>query len=171
MTIHVRSLLIAALLAATNATHAQGTATRATVDSLAGFFAGKWSCEGKFSSGAPIAADVVFAPALDGKWLSYSHVDRLPGRFKMNSYWGLDAATKGLVSAGADNGGGLRIFRAPGWTDGTVTFERAALGDSLTRHERFIYKKESESTFRMTYEVSARGAWFMGDFVVCSRMP
>ena len=147
----------------------QGTATRASVDSMITFFAGHWSCEGQFANGSPIAADITFEATLDSKFLSYAHVDRPPGRFKMTSFWGFDVAAKGLISAGADNGGGLRIFRAPGWNAGEVTFERASLGDSLARRERFVYRMESDARFRMTYEIGVGTRWVMGDFLICTR--
>lgn len=140
------------------------------VDTLIMAFSGRWSCEGKFSNGNPIAADVTFTPTLDNKWLIYEHQDRPPGRYKTHALWGYDPAAKGIVSAAADNGGGLRLFRAPGFDGTTLILERAALTDSVAHPERFTYRKGSDSTFRMTYEVR-RGTspWVMGDYIDCVR--
>jgi hypothetical protein len=75
------------------------------------------------------------------------------------------------VSLIHDSSGGVRLFRAPGWTDGAVVFEsRPLLAPTLRTRERFTYRRESERSFRMTYEVSRDGStWQMGDYLVCER--
>ncbi len=133
------------------------------------FFGGNWSCAGKFASGKKIEAEVSFTPELDGKWLLYRHSDRPPGPFKALTQWGGDQPSGSLVSVMEDNFGNARLFTSDGWKDGSVTFSRAAILDQKISQERFRYERQSDDSFKMTYERSADGEWKMGDFIVCTR--
>jgi hypothetical protein len=49
---------------------------------LKDFFIGEWSGAGELSNGKKIEADVSFSADLDNQWLSYSHTDRVPNKYK-----------------------------------------------------------------------------------------
>jgi hypothetical protein len=55
------------------------------------------------------------------------------------------------------------------WKDGSITFSRAAMLDQKISQERFRYDRQSEHSFKMTYERSVDGQWKLGDFIVCMR--
>ena len=134
------------------------------------FFTGNWSCSGPFASGKKIEADVSFAPELDGKWLLYHHSDRPPGPFKAMAAWGMDQPSGKLISVMEDNFGSARLVtRDGGWKDGSVTFTRAGILDQQISQERFRYERQSENSFKMTYERLAGTQWKLGDFIVCTR--
>jgi hypothetical protein len=133
------------------------------------FFAGNWSCTGEFASGKKIEADVSFTPELDGKWLLYRHNDRPPGPFRALALWGVDQPSGSLVAVMEDNFGNARLFTSNGWKDGSITFGRAAMLDQKISQERFRYDRQSEHSFKMTYERSVDGQWKLGDFIVCTR--
>jgi hypothetical protein len=133
------------------------------------FFSGNWSCAGAFASGKKIEADLSFTPELEGKWLLYRHSDRPPGIFKAVVLWGVDQPSGKLVSMAADNFANARLFTSDGWKDGTVIFTGAAILDQKTSQERFRYERQSDNSFKMTYERSVDGQWKMGDFIVCTR--
>lgn len=138
--------------------------------SMVKFFSGSWSCSGEFSNGKKIAADIVFRPELDGKWLVSSHADRPPGAYQALSTWGVDRESGKLVAVIHDIGGGVRLFIGDGWVNGAVTFERASILDQKLRRERFRYEEQPGDTFKMTYEVGGPdGVWKMGDYVLCIR--
>lgn len=147
-----------------------GYAQQAGVDpAMMKFFAGSWGCAGEFASGKKIEADVGFAPELDGKWLLYRHEDRPPGQFKAMAMWGVDQASVKLISVMEDNFSNARLFTSDGWKDGGVTFTRAEFLVQKINQERFRYERQSESTFKMTYERLVDAQWKMGDFIICTR--
>jgi hypothetical protein len=152
----------------------QSTGSPAVADSVPPwmtFFAGDWDCAGAFSNGRSIAADVSFAPRLDGKWLEYRHTDRAPGRYKVIGYIGTDAATGNVLATMHDNGGGARLFISPPWGDSALLLENAPLLRPPRGHERFVFRRQSPSTFHFAWEVmrdSATG-WHLGDSLRCVR--
>ena len=68
-----------------------------------------------------------------------------------------------------DNLGNARLFTRTGWKDGSITFGRAAMLDQKISQEQFRYDRQSERSFKMTYERSVDGQWKLGDFIVCTR--
>ena len=68
-----------------------------------------------------------------------------------------------------DNFGNARLFTSNGWKDGSITFGRAAMLDQKISEERFRYDRQSEHSFKMTYERSVDGQWKLGDFIVGTR--
>jgi len=136
---------------------------------MLGLFQGTFACKGNFASGKPIEADVSFAPQLDGRWLSYSHNDRAPNRYKALGYWGTDRESRRFVMLLVDVAGGARLFSSDGWKDRSVTFERTSLPGQAERKERFRFEKESDASFKMTYETMSGADWKLGDFIVCTR--
>ena len=138
---------------------------------LVDFFSGEWGGTGEFANGKKIEADESFSPSLDNQWLVYRHADRAPGVYKAMGMWGYEYGSKTFVMVLNDNFGGLRLFTSGGWVDGKLTFVRS---DSLklqsnapTRQERFIFERQSDRSFKMTYETSTNGTeWRMGDYVV-----
>jgi hypothetical protein len=141
----------------------------ATDPAMVKFFSGNWSCAGEFANGKKVEADVSFTPELDGKWLLYRHSDRPPGSFKAVALWGVDQPSGNLVSMAADNFANARLFTSDGWKNGSVTFNRTAIFDQKMTQERFRYERQSDDSFKMTYERSVDGQWKMGDFIVCTR--
>jgi hypothetical protein len=162
----VKSILFVLVTAGALCCHAQQPATD---PAMSRFFGGNWSCAGEFASGKKIEADVSFAPELDGKWLLYRHTDRPPGPFKAMALWGVDQPSGNLISVMEDNFGNARLFTSDGWTDGSVTFTRAAILDQKISQERFRYERQSADSFKMTYERSVDNHWKMADSIVCMR--
>jgi hypothetical protein len=135
----------------------------------AALFDGRFGCQGEFANGRKIEADVNFEKQMDGKWLAYTHTDRPPNRYRALGYWGTDRETGNFVMLLVDIGGGARLFTSQGWKNGAVTFERAPLPGQGEHAERFRFEKQSEASFRMTYEVRAGDSWRLGDFIVCKK--
>jgi hypothetical protein len=164
-----RALLLVGLGAGATV-RAQAPAASQKDDALVTYFAGRWSCAGRFANGKPIASEVRFEPVLEGKWLRYSHADRPPNHYQAEAMWRVDARSGGFVSVMEDNFGGVRLFRSAGWRDSTIVLESAPLLGDSTRHERFSYSAESPDRFRMEYRVSRDGkAWKLGDALECER--
>ena len=142
-------------------------APRRLPDDLVAFFAGEWSGAGEFASGRKIAANVSFAPDLDGQWLAYRHIDRAPNKYKAAGMWGFERASDSFVMTVNDSFGGARTFTSIGWQDGKVVFDRHGSGTKL---ERFSFLRVADDGFKMTYETSDDGAaWKMIDYVVFTK--
>src|SRR5581483_6465527 len=145
---------------------------------LIDFFSGEWSGAGEFANGKKIEADVSFAPELDSQWLVYRHADRAPNRYKALGTWGYEYTSKQFVMILNDNFGGVRTFSSDGWNNRRVVFTRSPALNfqttgstaALMRHERFIFERQPDQAFKMTYEVSADGVqWRMGDYLVFTK--
>jgi hypothetical protein len=140
------------------------------IESLAGF-EGKWACQGVFpSSGKPIESQILFAPDLEGAWLSVRHDDLPPNRFHAAEYWGFDPAEKQLIAFIYDSFGGARKFTSPGWTEDKLvwTGETAKTDPPVT--QRFVFRRDSPSQFVMNYEVKKGAAdWVIGDTITCRK--
>jgi hypothetical protein len=147
------------------------SAQRPTTDpTMVKFFSGNWSCTGELANGKKkIEADLSFTSELDGKWLLYRHSDRPPGTFEAIALWGVDQPSGKLISATEDNFGNARLFTSDGWKDGSVTFTRVPMLGQKTSDELVRYERQTEHSFKMTYERSVDGQWKLGDFIVCGR--
>lgn len=138
---------------------------------LASFFTGDWSGRGQFASGRPIEADVSFRPELGGQWLQYRHTDRAPNSYKALGMWGIESASRKLVMTVNDSSGGARTFTSDGWNDGSVVFIRTISAEPL-REERFVFKRVTDQSFHMAYEVRAgEQPWRMIDQLTFERAP
>jgi hypothetical protein len=112
-----------------------------------------------------------FRSALGGAWLLAAQDDAEPGTYHALAMWGVNAPG-GLVAQIADNQGDMRRFVAPdGWVEGRVAFVRDTVYANVGRYgERFTYERQSDSTFRMTYETMRDTIpWHEGDHVMCGR--
>ena len=139
--------------------------------SLIAFFTGEWSGEGKFANGQPIAATLSFHPALDSAWLVSEHRDQPPGQYKANAYWGVDAGTGQFVATIFDNFQGHRSFTSSGWAGGRLVLTASSfMAGAGTYYEHFIYERQSDTQFKMSYETSRDGiTWRLGDSLVFTR--
>jgi hypothetical protein len=172
-----RSLMVLALLflSSTNVHLAQtaNDSGAAEAKELFTTLAGSWSCEGKFSSGKPIASDLQFTPRLEGRALQYEHHDRPPNNFVATALWGPDASNSQLVSVGfAGDATALApvLLTAKKWTAQSVTLEAQALTSPPFAPNRFTYRLE-KSKLTITWEVQRDGDWRVGDRLECSRGP
>lgn len=152
------------------ATVAQPSARPKLPDDLLHFFIGNWTGDGQFANGKKISADVSFKLSLDSSWLTYEHIDRLPNRYKALSLWGVDA-TGQFVAYAFDNFRGHRKFASNGWKDGKLvlsTHEYIPQRGVFFQH--FIYEKQADQSFKMTYETSNDGInWKLGDYLTFSK--
>jgi hypothetical protein len=136
------------------------------------FFLGEWRGIGAFASGRAIEADVAFASDLDGKGIVYRHTDRLPNTFKSLSIWSYNVELLQFLAVMSDNFGGGRVLLSSGWQVSKLTFEQLPLATQGTAFkQRFIFEKQTESTFKMTYERDKGDGkgWQMGDYLLFTR--
>src|SRR5205814_5847155 len=82
---------------------------------------------------------VSFSADLDNQWLSYSHTDRLPNKYKARGMWGFDRESGKFVMLLNDNFGGARLFVSDGWADDKIVFNRERLLAALSVEERFTF--------------------------------
>ncbi|MBB6610133.1 hypothetical protein H7F15_03700 [Pontibacter sp. Tf4] len=166
-------ILTLALLCAVFSARAQQSAPQKPSKELVQFFSGKWTGEGKFASGKVIAATLNFSTALDGGWLTHDHTDIAPNTYKATSWWGTDPQSGRFVAYIFDNNSGHRLFESEGWQDGRLvltTQQAHPKGGIMWQH--FIYEKLSDTSFKMTFEVSKDGAeWRMIDYLVFNKAP
>lgn len=133
------------------------------------FFAGKWSCNGKFvKSGKEISADVSFEPVLDGKWIMFRHDDRPPFSYHAIAEWGWDAKKNAFVSTVQDSAGGLRLFHSSGWSGQKLTWDGGDLTDSQP-NQRFEFDRLGTDQFKVTYSVQKDGQWHDVDASTCKK--
>lgn len=131
--------------------------------------AGAWSCAGAFSNGKPLAADVVLSPALGGRWLSYHHQDRAPGRYEATALLGPALRDSALVTTTIyDNFGGHRRFIPSAAADNTITLVRDTT-ENGARLERFTFRPRVDGTLWFGWEIGRNGQWFLGDSLSCKR--
>ena len=137
---------------------------------LTAFFSGDWEGAGEFASGKKIEADASFRAELDNQWLFYRHTDRAPNSYKTFGTWGFDRESGKFVMLASDNSGGARLFISEGWKDGKIVFLKNSLLAPVTFYERFTFEKQSDKTFKMTYESSRDGQqWRLGDYLIFER--
>ena len=139
--------------------------------SMVSFFSGEWKGEGAFANGRPIAATLSFRLSLDSAWLVSDHADLPPNDYKATSYWGVDATTGQFVCSVFDNFHGHRSFSSSGWSGGRLVLTAPSyFAGAGTYFEHFIFERQSDSQFRMTYETSRDGiAWQMGDSLLFTK--
>jgi hypothetical protein len=139
--------------------------------SMVGFFNGEWKGEGAFANGRAIAAALSFRLSLDSAWLVSDHADQPPNGYKATSYWGVDAATGQFVAIIFDNFHGHRNFASSGWAAGRLVLTAQSFtAGAGTYFEHFIYERQSDTQFRMTYETSRDGiTWRMGDALLFTK--
>ncbi|MBI3653214.1 MAG: hypothetical protein HY231_19475 [Acidobacteria bacterium] len=138
---------------------------------LVEFYVGTWEGKGKFANGKPIEADVTYTTELDNQWLVFHHADRPPIQFKAVGTVGIDRESKKLVMLMTDSYSSAKVFVSDGWKDGTAVFTKIPMLAPITRHERFIFKRETPMTYKMTYEFSSDGTnWQMSDYMIFTKM-
>ncbi|MBN8838501.1 MAG: hypothetical protein J0I09_14665 [Sphingobacteriia bacterium] len=140
-------------------------------DELLNFFIGNWSGEGAFYNGKKIAADLSFRLTLDSSWIIYDHTDKQPSRYKSTSMWSIDAKSGEFTAYMFDNSFGHRKFISDGWKDGKLiltSIDYAQTRGVLFQH--LIYEKQSDTSFKMTYETSKDGlVWRLGDYLLFTK--
>ena len=120
---------------------------------LASYFNGEWHGEGQFANGKKISARLRFEFSLDSSWLVNHHEDRIPNKYRADSYWGLNPATGKLMAVIFDNFGGYRVFNGT-YADSLVLARSAATAQGNKYFEHFIYRKLDANSFKMSYETS-----------------
>lgn len=138
------------------------------------YFTGHWSCQGVFpSNGKQIASEIVFAPDLEGAWLTVRHDDLPPNRFHAFEMWGFDKEAKQFVNFIYDNFGGARKFTSSGWTENTLIWAGETPKASPATLERFVFQRSDsggQGQFVVNYEVKRGSAdWAVGDTLTCKR--
>jgi hypothetical protein len=140
------------------------------LESLA-YFAGHWSCQGVFpSNGRQIASEIVFAPDLEGAWLTVRHDDLPPNRYHAFEMWGFDKQTNQFIAFIYDNFGGARKFTSAGWSENTLVWAGEPPNVTATTIERFVFRRADAGQFVVNYEVK-RGSvdWAVGDTLTCKK--
>jgi len=133
------------------------------------FFAGRWHCDGKFtSSGKSISARLVFEPILGGKFLLFRHDDEPPFGYHAWSEWRWDASAGQFVSTVQDSGGGIRLFRSPGWIGQTFVWSGGDLQNSSD--QRFVFERLDNRNFRVSYSHKKNDSWLAVDSSACRRV-
>jgi hypothetical protein len=134
------------------------------------WFAGHWSCDGKFeTSQKSISADLFFEPALENKWLLFHHDDRPPFSYHALSEWGWEEKASRYVSTVQDSTGGVRAFYSTGFTDSKFLWEGRALENPSAPAERFEFTKTGPNTFTVSYSFQKDGQWKKVDTSACAR--
>jgi hypothetical protein len=168
----IRKLLtLVTLLFTTFELSAQQQPSHKLPTDLISFFAAKWEGAGEFANGRKIEADLVFSLPLDSAWLSCSHTDRSPNKYKTTLMWGVDKTTGRFLAYNFDNYQGHRQFESDGWIDNKLVLSNSqnAPGIGIV-YEHFIYQKITNDSFKMTYETSRDGqSWKMIDYLVFKR--
>jgi hypothetical protein len=159
----------ALFLSLTSAARGQTASTRKSIADLQ-WFAGGWSCDGKFiRSGKAISADLSFDPTLENKWMLFRHDDRPPFSYHAISEWGWDEKAQQYVSTAQDSSGGIRLFYSPGFADSRLVWDGKALGDPAAPAERFEFVKNSPDMFTVSYSFQKDGQWQAVDTSTCTR--
>lgn len=137
---------------------------------LIDFFAGEWSGQGEFASGKKIEADISFTVELDNYWLLFRHTDRAPNKYKALGMWGYNRETGQFIMTVENNFGGSILFVSNGWTNGKIIFLKENQSETSIFPERFTYEKQTDKSFKMTFENMKDGkTWKMGDYLVFTR--
>jgi hypothetical protein len=133
------------------------------------FFVGNWHCQGKFSNGKEISANLRFEPALDGKFIRFQHDDEPPFGYHALAYWGWDKQGGKFVSTIFDSTGGTRVFHSDGWKGTLLQWE----GGDLTgpANQRFTFERLEGKSFRVSYSFLKDGSWLPVDTSVCGAPP
>jgi hypothetical protein len=168
----MRKLFILAILfLGTLQLSAQQQAAHKLPPELISFFVDEWKGTGEFANGRKIEADLVFTATLDSAWLSCSHTDLAPGKYKSALMWGVDKNTGRFLAYNFDNFQGHRQFQSDGWLDNKLVLTNSQdIPNVGLVYEHFIYQKVNQDSFKMTYETSRDGqVWKMVDYLVFNR--
>lgn len=140
------------------------------IESFAGL-EGQWACEGVFpSSEKRLISTILFAPSLEGMWLSVRHDDLPPNKFHAVEYWGFDSSEKQFVAFVFDNFGGARKFTSSGWASDRFIWLGEASRTSPVTVQRFAYKRHNPNQLLVSWEVKKGTAdWAVGDTLTCKR--
>jgi hypothetical protein len=153
----------------TNSAQGQTASANKSLSDLQ-WFAGHWSCDGKFiRSGKAISADLSFELALEDKWMLFRHDDRPPFSYHAISEWGWDEKGQRYVSTVQDSTGGIRLFYSPGFADSKLVWDSKALGDPAAPAERFEFIKNSPDIFTVSYSFQKGGQFQAVDTSTCTR--
>jgi hypothetical protein len=130
---------------------------------------GEWECAGEFTaSKKPIAAHVSATPELAGAWLALRWDDKAPGVFHALELWGAQKTTHAWVNDIYDNFGGVRRFTSSGWEGNSLTWAGEAPAGASMPEERFVFERNGDSQFTVTWQVRKPGAdWTTGDHLIC----
>jgi hypothetical protein len=161
--------LEALVLSLTSSAQGQTASANKSIADLQ-WFAGHWSCAGKFiRSGKAISADLSFDLALENKWMLFRHDDRPPFSYHAISEWGWDEKGQQYVSTVQDSTGGIRLFYSHGFADSRLVWDGKALGDPAASAERFEFVKNSPDIFTVSYSFQKDGQWQSVDTSTCTR--
>lgn len=130
---------------------------------------GRWTCKGIFpSNGKTIDSRIIFAPDLEGAWLSVRHDDLPPNHFHAAEFWGTDGTSKLFVAFMYDNFGGSRKFTSPGWNSNKLIWTRETAESSPPATERFVYQLDNPNQLVVNWEAKHGAAdWTIGDTLTC----
>jgi hypothetical protein len=149
------------------------TADSAAVGRLFAAVAGKWSCEGGFPNGRKLAADLQFTPGVDGRIITFEHVDRAPGAYWQRSTWGYDAkagrvTSLAMTGSTKDKSSIPAMFTSRAWTESSITLDADTLRTPPFAPNRFTYSV-SAAGLKMVWELGRGGVWALGDSLDCKR--
>jgi hypothetical protein len=134
---------------------------------ISSYFVGAWEGEGRFiRSGRPLHSTFTFEPIAGGEAILVRHDEKPPNAFAYGGLITMDTVAKTpVLLLASNNGGGGRIFRSAGWTDGRLVFTSGEPLRAAFALERITFVRESASAFRATYEMSFDGGqtWRVGD--------
>jgi hypothetical protein len=163
-----------ALAVISNPARSQSPPENDSVLALFRGLAGAWSCAGGFARGGPLAADLLFEPALGGHVLRFGHVDRSPSTYWQQSTWMFDMKAKAIVSTGAvgstkDYAGTPSLFVASAMSATSVTLAADTIKAPPFAPNRFTYTLRGPEQLEMRWEVQRDRSWQLGDSLVCHR--
>jgi hypothetical protein len=131
------------------------------------FFEGNWVGKGEFFNGKKIEATASFKLSLDSCWITYTHEDTPPNRYKALSMWGIDKPTGKFLTYVFDNFQGHRLFTSNGWKADSLVLVYKDESSTNVMFQRFVYSKISPDRFKMAFEVSKDSAiWKLGDWLI-----
>jgi hypothetical protein len=128
-------------------------------------FVGHWSCQGNFSNGAPIAAELSIQADIPSGALIVRHDDVPPGAYHSLEVWTPNKYGTGLRAALSDKFSGMRWFESPGWAGNVLTWVRTENGAAA---EQFAYEFKAD-TMQVQWSIAKDGAMRIGDTIACSR--
>lgn len=170
MPIRLYIILITLLPLGVSGAHAQSASLKLPRD-LVAFFQGTWHGKGEFANGKPIEAELSFHIALDSSWISYTHDDVAPAIYHAQSMWGIDKTSGEFFAYLFDNFQGHRKFEGNGWEQDKLILTSSSYEPKAgLMFQQFIYEKQSDSSFKMTYEISRDArSWRMVDYLIFNK--
>jgi hypothetical protein len=134
---------------------------------------GRWSCEGGFTRGGALAADLSFTLSPDGRAMWFEHLDRAPNVYWQRAIWGLESAGRivslGMAGSTKERSGNSSFFVAYAWSANSVTFVADTIKAPPFAPNRFTYSTTGENTLKMVWELARGGTWAVGDSLLCTR--